>query len=98
MILGKVAGTVVGRRRADGLDAPTYLLIEQCDQHGNGQQDWLVALDLIGAGAGEVVLLCQGSAARQTTVTDNRPLDAIVVGIVELIDEHDTVVYHKALA
>ncbi|GAK50439.1 ethanolamine utilization protein EutN/carboxysome structural protein Ccml [Candidatus Moduliflexus flocculans] len=95
MNLGLVAGTVVSNRRADGISAPTYLLIEQCDQQGKGKHDYLVALDLVGAGRGEVVLLGQGSSARQTTVTDNRPMDAVVIAIVDTIDEHGTTVYQK---
>ena len=95
MILGKVVGTVVSNRRADRIDAVRYLLIEQCNQQGIGKHDFLVALDLIGANYGEVVILCQGSAARQTPVTDDRPIDAVIVGIIDLIDEKGKVVYKK---
>ena len=95
MILGKVVGTVVSEKRADHIEAPSYLLIDQCDQQGRGKNDFLVALDLIGAGYEEMVLLSQGSAARQTTITDNRPMDAVVIGIVDLIDEQGNVVYKK---
>ena len=95
MILGTVVGTVVSSRRGDRIDAARYLLIDQCDQQGTRKQNFLVALDLIGAGYGEIVLLCQGSAARQTTVTDDRPIDAVIVAIVDLIDEQGKVVYRK---
>ena len=95
MILGRVVGTVVSERRADQIAAARYLLIDQCDQHGKGKNDFLVALDLIGANSGEMVILSQGSAARQTKITDNRPMDAIIVGIVDLIDEQGRVVYKK---
>jgi microcompartment protein CcmK/EutM len=95
MILGMVVGTVVSNKRADQIEAARYLLIDQCDQQGTGKKDFLVALDLIGAGYGEMVLLSQGSAARQTTITDNRPMDAVIVGIVDLIDESGKVVYKK---
>ncbi len=50
---------------------------------------------MIGSGPGEMVTLSQGSAARQTPLTDNRPMDAIIVGIVDCIDERGTVVYQK---
>ena len=95
MILGKVVGTVVSNKRADQIEAARYLLIDQCDQQGRGKNDFLVALDLIGAGYEEIVLLSQGSAARQTTITDNRPMDAIIIGIVDLIDEQGNIVYKK---
>ncbi len=95
MIIGQVVGTVISRQRVDRVDRPTYLLIEQSDQGGNGKQKYLVALDLIGAGRGELVLLCQGSSARQTPVTDDRPIDAVVVAIIDLIDEMGDVTYRK---
>lgn len=96
MLLGTVVGTVVSSQRADGLEAPSYLLIEKCDQHGRQKQDFLVALDLMGASRGEMVLLSQGSAARQTRVTDNKPLDAVIIGIIEQVDEFGTLTYQKA--
>lgn len=95
MNLGIVVGTVVANRRADGIEAPTYLLIDQCDQHGTVKHDFVVALDLVGAGHGEMVLLGQGSSARQTTVSDNRPMDALVIAIVDCIDEYGQTVYQK---
>ena len=96
MVLGTVAGTVVTSQRADRIDAPSYLLIELCDQTGQRKKDFLVALDMIGAGPGEMVLICQGSAARQTQLTDNCPMDAIIVGIIDVIDERGKVVYQKS--
>lgn len=95
MNLGIVVGTVVANRRADGINAPTYLLIDQCDPSGKGKQDMLVALDLVGAGYGEMILLGQGSSARQTAVTDNRPMDAVIIAIVDSVDEHGQTVYQK---
>lgn len=95
MVLGRVVGTVVSERRADQIDAAKYLLVEQCDQQGTRKNNFLVALDMIGAGYEEVVLLSQGSAARQTTITDDRAIDALIVGIVDLIDEKGKVVYKK---
>ena len=95
MILGTVAGTVVSTRRADGIEAPRYLVVDQCDQHGTRKNEYLVALDMIGARYGEVVLLCEGSPCRQTSLTDNKPFDALIVAIIDLIDQQGTVVYKK---
>ena len=95
MILGMVVGTVVSERRGDQIDAPRYLLVEQCDQTGTGQNDFLVAIDMIGANSGELVMIGQGSAARQTEITYDRPIDAVIVGIVDLIDEQGKEVYRK---
>ncbi len=95
MILGMVVGTVVSTRRADRIEAIRYLLVDPCDQRGTRKNDLLVALDLIGANYGELVLVCQGSPARQTPITDDRPIDALIVAIVDLIDEKGEIVYKK---
>ncbi len=95
MMLGMVVGTVVSERRGDQIEAPRYLLVEQCDQTGTGQNDFLVAIDMIGANSGELVMIGQGSAARQTEITFDRPIDAVIVGIIDLIDEQGKEVYRK---
>ncbi len=95
MTLGMVVGTVVADRRADQIDAPRYLLIDQCNQQGTRRNNFLVALDMVGANSEELVIIGEGSAARQTTITYDRPIDAVIVGIVDLIDEQGTVVYKK---
>ena len=95
MTLGIVAGTVVASRRADGIAQPVYLLIERCNQQGAGRGDYLVAIDLMGATRGEMVLLSSGSSARQTVATDDKPIDAVIIGIIETIDERGIVTYQK---
>ncbi len=95
MMLGMVVGTVVSERRGDQIETPRYLLVEQSDQTGTGQNDFLVAIDMIGAYSGELVMIGQGSAARQTEMTFDRPIDAVIVGIIDLIDQQDKEVYRK---
>ncbi len=95
MILAKIAGTVVGTQRSDEIDGAKYLLVELCDQSGKGDASYLVVFDQMGAGPGEVVIVAQGSSARQTAVTFKKPIDAIVVGIVDMIDERGRLVYSK---
>ena len=50
---------------------------------------------VVGAGVGEVVIIAQGSSARQTKMTFEKPIDAVVAGIVDLIEEKGTVTYRK---
>ena len=95
MILGTVVGTVVSNTKNDGISGSRYLLISKSNQKGEQKNDYLVALDLIGAGKNELVMVAEGSSARETEVTLNKPMDAIVVGIVDLIDEDGQIVYRK---
>ncbi|MCG8573193.1 MAG: EutN/CcmL family microcompartment protein [Spirochaetes bacterium] len=95
MIFGRVAGTVVSNTKNDNFQGAKYLLIEKCSHNGQPKNDFFVALDMVSAGPGELVLLCQGSAAQQTLVTTKKPMDAIVVAIVDLIDENGKIVFQK---
>jgi carbon dioxide concentrating mechanism protein CcmL len=95
MILGKVVGTVVCNTINDGIKGSRYLLVDKTDQYGKKKGDYLVALDIIGVANGELVMLTEGSPSRETLGTTNKPVDALIVGIVDFIDENDTVVYSK---
>ncbi len=55
----------------------------------------VVAADAVGAGVGETVLFASGSSARQTVVTNNRPVDAVIMAIVDSVEEYGTMVYTK---
>lgn len=87
MNLALVRGTVVADQRSDGMPDPRYLLVEDCDQRGKGRGEYLVALDLVGADRGQMVLCTQGSSCRQTEVTEGHPMDTLVVAIVDSIDQ-----------
>lgn len=95
MILGKVVGTVVSSKHSVKIDGAKFLLIDQCNQKGEVKGDFLVALDLTGAGNDELVMVSQSTPARETPTTINKAVDAIIVGIIDVIDENDKVVYKK---
>ncbi len=95
MTLARVKGTVVSSQRADNIPGARYLLVEECDQHGNGTAEHLVAIDMVSAGPGQLVLLAQGSSCRWTRVTDDKPIEALIMGIVDQIDEQGKVVYEE---
>ncbi len=96
MNLARVRGPVVATRRSDKVDGAKWLRVEECDQAGKGRGDYLVALDMVGADRGQVVLLTQGSSCRWTSRTDDRPMDTLVVAIVDEIDQSGTTVYTSA--
>jgi len=93
MNIARVRGTVVATQRSDKVDGARFLLVEECDQSGTGRNEYLVALDLIGADRGQLVLLTQGSSCRWTFRTDDRPMDTLAVAIVDTIDERGVVTY-----
>jgi len=85
MVLGKVIGTLVASRKEPTLEGLKLLVVRACDVDGNPNGAIAVAVDAVGAGLGEVVLYCAGSSARQTQVTQNRPVDATIMAIVDQI-------------
>ncbi len=83
MVLGKVIGTLVASRKEPTLEGLKLLVVRACDVDGKPNGGIAVAVDAVGAGLGEVVLYVAGSSARQTTVTQNRPVDATIMAIVD---------------
>ena len=83
MQLGKVVGTVVATRKEQSLEGLKLLLVRQVDTDGRETGGFLVAADAVGVGPDEYVLVASGSSARQTTMTDKRPVDAVIMAIVD---------------
>jgi microcompartment protein CcmK/EutM len=97
MVLGKVIGTLVATRKEPTLEGLKLLVVRACDVDGAVPNTGpiVIAADAVGAGVGEVVLLCAGSSARQTTATQNRPVDATIMAIVDQIAVGDERRYVK---
>ncbi len=83
MTLGKVVGTVVAARKEQTLEGLRLMLVRFVDAEGKETAGFVVAADAVGAGPGEMVLVASGSSARQTQVTNNRPVDAVIMAIVD---------------
>jgi microcompartment protein CcmK/EutM len=86
MTLGKVVGTVVATLKEPTLDGLKFMLVRAVDGDGKETGTLLVAADAVGVGPGEYVLVASGSSARQTQATTNRPVDAVVMAIVDTWD------------
>ena len=86
MILGRVIGTVVSTRKDDELEGLKFLVVKACDFDGKPTGAAVVAADSVGAGIGEVVLYASGSSARQTHITKDRPVDATIMAIVDVVE------------
>ena len=83
MNLGKVVGTVVSTRKEPTLTGVRFLLVRLVDVDGKETSSFVVAADAMGAGPGEMVLTAAGSSARQTTLTQNKPVDNVIMAIVD---------------
>jgi microcompartment protein CcmK/EutM len=83
MTLGKVVGTVVATRKEQTLDGLRFMVVRHVDAEGQDTGGFVVAADAVGAGPGEMVLVASGSSARQTQATNNRPVDAVIMAIVD---------------
>ncbi|HJU87217.1 MAG TPA: EutN/CcmL family microcompartment protein [Gemmatimonadota bacterium] len=86
MKMGRVIGAVVASRKDEKLQGLKLLVVRNLDLEMANEKGYVVAADAVGAGAGEVVLYATGSSARQTSLTDGRPVDAVIMAIV---DEYD---------
>ena len=86
MKLGKVVGSVVATRKDPSLEGTKLLVVENLTLDLKPEGGYAVAVDAVGEGAGEVVLYAGGSSARQTPVTKDRPVDAVIMAIVDSFD------------
>ncbi len=86
MKLGRVIGSVVATRKDQSLEGTKLLVVENLTLDLKPEGGYVVAVDAVGAGASEVVLYASGSSARQTPVTKDRPVDAVIRAIVDSFD------------
>ena len=96
MHLARVIGSVVATRKEEELEGLKFLLLEHGSPKGEGRDSFVVAIDTVGAGAGDLVMYASGSSARQTAVTKDRPVDATVMAIVDQIEDQGALAYSKS--
>ncbi|MEO8166715.1 MAG: EutN/CcmL family microcompartment protein [bacterium] len=89
MILGKVVGSVWATRKDEELVGMTFQIVKHLDLDYKLKDTFVIAVDTVQAGVGDVVLLCSGSSARQTAKTKNKPVDAVIMAVVDKIDIPD---------
>ncbi len=86
MFLGKVIGTVWSTKKDEKLVGAKFLIVRKLDLDLIEKNDFVVAVDSVGAGEGEVVLVATGSSSRQTQFTQDKPIDAVIMAIVDKLD------------
>ena len=95
MIIAEVVGSAVATLKHDLLKTTKLLLVRRSDAEGNVTGEPFVAVDLVGAGEGELVIVSQGSAARMATGQSSSPVGAAIVGILDSLRFEGTVAFRK---
>lgn len=93
MKIGKVIGNVVATRKDERLVGHKLLIVREMIPDDSGKLETVggvagtsVVVDLVGAGAGEMVIFCSGSTARASAGNDRAPIDGAIVGIIDTVD------------
>ncbi len=95
MLIGKVIGSVVATQKDEKLEGRKLLVVQVHNQQNKPLDQYVVAVDSVQAGQGDMVLYATGSSARQTTLTEGRPCDAVVMAVVDSWDLGGNNVYEK---
>lgn len=95
MQIAKVRGTVVSTHKEPSLRGAKLLLLQYIDEEGQPLPGYEVAADVVGAGLNEWVLVSRGSAARKVSGNETRPLDALVVAIIDTVNIDNRQLYSK---
>lgn len=101
MFLAKVTGSLVATQKVDSMVGHKLLVVEPYRVDPTNRQGLVptgrtfVAVDTLGAGEGEYVLITQGSSARLTPETKNLPIDTVVVGLVDTVHVDQTCVFRR---
>ncbi len=89
MFLGRVIGTVWATRKDESLEGLKFQIVKKIDTNLNFLSEFTVAVDSVGAGPGEIVMVASGSSARLTSITHDKPVDAVIMAIIDKVDVHD---------
>lgn len=96
MIIGRVIGSVVSTSKAEKLQGKKLLVVQPLDMITIAEDGKpVVAIDTVGSGKGEVVMVVSGSSARQTTITNGTPVDAAIIGIIDQIEIEGKLSFEK---
>jgi microcompartment protein CcmK/EutM len=96
MRIARVVGSAVSTVKEPSLVGHKLLLVREADEHSEATGPVFVAVDLVGAGTGELVIVSEGSAARQSGTTSGQPVDAVIMGILDSLEVGGTVTFRKS--
>ena len=95
MLIAKVIGTTVSTIKDEKLLGKKLLIVRQTDEHGVATGKPFVAIDTVDAGMGDLVLTAAGSSARQTNITKDTPVDAVIMAMIDSLEVNGEIVYRK---
>ncbi len=95
MKIARVIGSTISTIKDQAISGRKLLILRDADTTGNERGEPYVAVDTVSAGAGELVLVTDGSSARYTQQTTNAPVDAVIVGVIDSLEMGGTVTYRK---
>ena len=95
MLIAKVIGTTISTIKDEKLAGRKLLILRQSDETGAPFGKPYVAVDTVDAGIGDLVLTAHGSSGRMTDLTQNRPVDAVIMGVIDNLEVGGKVVYRK---
>ncbi len=96
MLIARVVGDVVSTIKDDKIVGRKLLIVREVDVENQIVGKPIVAIDTVDAGIGEVVLIAQGSSARQTSITKETPTDAVIMAIVDSLEVQGKVTFRKS--
>jgi microcompartment protein CcmK/EutM len=96
MLIARVIGTTVSTIKDEKLVGRKLLIVRQADETGNEFGKPFVAIDTVDSGVGDLVLTAAGSSARQTTITKDTPVDAVIMAVIDSLEVAGKVVFRKS--
>lgn len=96
MLIARVIGTAVSTIKEETLVGSKLLVLRQTDEHGEPFGKPYVAVDTVNAGEGDLVLTAHGSSGRQTTITKDRPVDAVIMAVLDSLEVNGETTFRKS--
>ena len=96
MLIARVIGTTVSTIKDEKITGQKLLVMRQTDETGKSIGKPFVAVDTVDAGVGDLVLTASGSSARQTTITKDRPVDAVIMAVIDSLEVEGKTTFRKS--
>jgi microcompartment protein CcmK/EutM len=96
MQIARVVGSAVSTVKDDKLTGRKLLIVREADEHGTALGKPYVAVDTVDAGTGDLVLVAAGSSARQTNITKDTPVDAVIMAVIDSLEVSGAVTFRKS--